>query len=82
MIIHSPEELAIVLKSHRKKQKLSQAEVGELVGVKQSTVSAFENKPGSTQLETLFQILSAANVDIYIFPKDVDFRKNLWKEEW
>ncbi len=62
MIIHTPEELALVLKSHRKLRKLSQVQVAEKVGVRQTTVSAFENKPGSTQIETLFALLNAANV--------------------
>ena len=43
--IRSPNELALFAMSQRKKLKLSQVEVGQLVGLKQSTVSAFENKP-------------------------------------
>lgn len=82
MIIHTPEELALVLKSYRKSRKLSQTEVAEKVGVRQTTVSAFENKPGSTQIETLFSLLNAANADLYIFPKGVDLSKETWKEEW
>lgn len=35
MLIHSPHELALLLKNQRKLLKLSQSEVGSLVGLKQ-----------------------------------------------
>ena len=69
--------------SQRKKLKRSQLEVGSAVGLKQSTISAFENKPGSTQLETLFRILSALNLDMQLTQKDqLDVNKAEWKDEW
>jgi len=85
MLIHSPKELALLVSNQRKKLKLSQADVGQSVGLKQQTISAFENKPESTKLETLFQILSAVNLDITITPKIQDKKaeiKSRWKEEW
>jgi HTH-type transcriptional regulator/antitoxin HipB len=67
----------------RKKLKLSQSKVGDLVGVKQTTVSAFENKPENTKLETLFNILSAVNLEINLSAKDQSLKsKTYWKEEW
>lgn len=67
----------------RKKLKLSQAKVGVLVGVKQTTISAFENKPENTKLETLFNILSAVNLEINLSTKDKSLKTEThWKEEW
>jgi HTH-type transcriptional regulator / antitoxin HipB len=83
MLIHSPKELALFVNSQRKHRKLSQAALGKLVGLKQSTVSAFENTPESTKLETLFQILAAANLDIRISARDeTPVTKNQWKQGW
>jgi HTH-type transcriptional regulator/antitoxin HipB len=61
--------------SQRKKLKLSQLEVGKLVGLSQKTISAFENKPESTQLGALFRILSALNLDITLSAKDEPQKK-------
>ncbi len=83
MFIRSPKELALLISNQRKKLKLSQAEVGKLVGLKQQTISEFEIKPEGTKLNTLFHILSAVNLDIKIAIKDdAIITKNEWKEEW
>ena len=83
MLIRSPKELALLVIRERKKQKLSQADVGKLVGLKQQTVSEFELNPEGTQLSTLFRILSAVNLDIKLPSKnEPDSTKNTWKEEW
>ncbi len=83
MLAHSPKELALFVISQRKRLKLSQAVIGNLVGLKQSTISAFENKPESTKLDTLFLILSAINLAMHVEPKDkIANAENQWKEEW
>ena len=82
MFVRSPKELALFIISQRKKLKLSQTGVSNLVGLKQKTISGFENNPGSTKLETLFRILSALNLDIEIVSKDDAPSKTRWKEEW
>ncbi len=50
MLIHSSKELAEYLRDRRKRQKLSQAEIGDRVGIKQATISAFENNPEGTRM--------------------------------
>jgi HTH-type transcriptional regulator/antitoxin HipB len=83
MLIHSPKELALLVVNQRKKLKLSQAAVGKLVGLKQQTISEFEIKPERTELNTLFQILSAVNLDITVLTKDkITPTTTKWKEEW
>lgn len=83
MLIRSPKELALLVINQRKKLKLSQASVGQLVGLKQTTVSAFENKPASTKLDTLFLILSAVNLDMNILAKNQKIVKEKgWQKEW
>lgn len=83
MLVRSPKELALLVISHRKKLKLSQAEVANLVGLQQKTISAFENKPEGTKLNTLFLILSAVKLDIRVLAKDkVSSAESQWSEEW
>jgi HTH-type transcriptional regulator/antitoxin HipB len=48
MIVHSPKELAEFIRDRRKRKKISQAEVGDRVGIKQATISSFENNPEGT----------------------------------
>lgn len=45
MKITSPAQLAIYLKDRRKQQKQAQSTVAERVGLRQDTVSKFENSP-------------------------------------
>lgn len=83
MFIRSPKELALLVVNQRKKLKLSQAEVANLVGLKQKTISAFENKPENTKLDTLFHILSAVKLDIAVLTKTkTTLTETPWKEEW
>jgi HTH-type transcriptional regulator/antitoxin HipB len=83
MRIHSPKDLALLVVNQRKKLKLSQADVGKRVGLKQQTVSDFELSPEGTKVSTLFHILSAVNLDIKLISKDeIAHSKSSWKEEW
>lgn len=83
MLIRSPKELALFVINQRKKRKLSQTDVGKLVGLKQQTISEFELKPESTKVSTLFHILSAVSLDMKILSKDeIASSKTSWKEEW
>jgi HTH-type transcriptional regulator/antitoxin HipB len=83
LFIRSPDDLAVVVKEQRKKLKLSQAEVGDLVGLKQATVSSFENKPEATKLDTLFRMLAALNLEVIVNVRGQSIAEKMeWKEEW
>ncbi|MBW4553761.1 MAG: helix-turn-helix domain-containing protein [Aphanocapsa sp. GSE-SYN-MK-11-07L] len=83
MLIHSPAELAEFTRDHRKGLHFSQTEVSDRVGLRQETVSGFENKPDSTKLATLFKLLSALDLELHIVPKSAvsQFRQG-WDQEW
>ncbi len=68
-MIHSPQALAKFIHSQRKHSKLSQSQTTEKVGLKQTTLSRFENTPDRSQLATLFRILSALNLEMHVIPK-------------
>jgi HTH-type transcriptional regulator / antitoxin HipB len=82
MLIHSSKELAIVMQDNRKTKKLTQAAIGDRVGLKQATVSAFENNPDGTKLETLFKILAALDLELQIVSRTDPASTQGWNQEW
>ena len=48
-----------MIKTARKKRKLTQEQVGNLVGVKKAIISRLENNTGKVPFETVMQIFSA-----------------------
>lgn len=82
MYSHSPKALAMLVVLQRKKLGLSQSAVAKRVGLRQQTISAFENNPESTLVETLFRILSAVNLNMELQPKGENKNKDQWQEGW
>lgn len=83
MRIHSARDLALVIADRRKKLGLSQTQAGNLVGILQKTLSAFETKPENTKLDTFFRILSAMQLELQIIPKEKKEKSSIkWNEEW
>jgi DNA-binding XRE family transcriptional regulator len=48
-----------LIKTARKKKKLTQAQLGELVGVKKAQISRLENSTGNVTFETVMRIFNA-----------------------
>lgn len=48
-----------MIKTARKKKNLTQAQLGELVGVKKAQISRLENSTGNVTFETVMRILDA-----------------------
>ncbi|WP_454781587.1 helix-turn-helix domain-containing protein [Legionella sp. WA2022007384] len=79
MIIRSAKDLALFLNDQRKQLKMSQSEVADLVGLKQDTISKFENSPDNSRIDTLFRILSALNLNISLVEKGQETHEEI---EW
>jgi len=77
----NPKTLAIFVQSRRKKLKLNQSQVAKKVGLKQKTISSFENHPENAKVSTLFKILSALEMDLNVLPKEADPNAR-WDLEW
>ncbi|WP_213992562.1 helix-turn-helix domain-containing protein [Sodalis sp. dw_96] len=83
MKVTSPASLASTVRDQRKLNKLSQVKAAERVGIKQTTVSDFENKPESTKLETLFKILSSLDLELHVVKRGATpDEKIVWNREW
>ncbi|WP_440870443.1 helix-turn-helix domain-containing protein [Yersinia frederiksenii] len=66
-----------------KKSKLTQRKTAETVGLKQSTVSEFENHPDGTKLDTLFKLLAALDLELQVRPRNRNIKDNTtWDQEW
>lgn len=82
MKITSAQALSQHLKVLRKQRGISQAKVAELVGLRQGTVSNFETAPDKMQLDTLFRILSALELELTVQPRNSRPPASDWPEEW
>lgn len=77
-MIYSPKQLANLLLLMRQKQGMTQADVAIKVGIKQATVSNFENNPDKTKLSTMFKIVQALNLSVVVN----DSIKTLNDDDW
>jgi len=82
MKITSPEMLAQALKNARKHQNLSQQATADQIGVKQATVSSFENHPDKSRVETLFKLLSALDLELRLTERGKSEPESGWDQEW
>ncbi|TVT34454.1 helix-turn-helix domain-containing protein [Marinobacter vinifirmus] len=82
MRITSPEMLAQALKNIRKERQLSQSVVADNVGLKQATLSGFENKPGASRVETLFKLLTSLDLEMHLSERDAKNAEAGWDQEW
>lgn len=82
MKITSPKLLAQALKNARTDKKLTQQETAETIGIKQSTVSGFENQPDKARIETLFKLLSALELELHVTERDNEKPTKSWDQEW
>lgn len=53
-----------MIKTARKERKLTQEQLGELVGVKKAQISRLENSTGNVTLETVIRIFNALGAKI------------------
>lgn len=84
--ITSARTLAHILRDNRKNKGYSQKKISEELGMIQATVSSFETSPEGTKLETLFKILAALNLMLYVTDRDSNFLEEktnkTWDQEW
>ena len=74
------EELASVVKYHRKKSGLSQLELAKLADVGKSGVFDIEHKKKTVQLKTLINVLRVLNIKLDFFSPLMDYYRQNQKE--
>ncbi len=79
-MVYSPKQLANLMLLTRQKNDWTQAELAKRVGIKQATISNFENNPDNTKLSTFFKLLQAMNLTLKIEDKNTAKHSN--DEDW
>ena len=64
--IQTPAQLSVHIKSLRKARGLTQAALGERLGVRQVRVAGIERNPGSVSLDQLLQLLHALDARLLL----------------
>lgn len=77
-VIRTPQQLGPILRGYRKTRTLTQAQVGEAIGLPQSEISKLELDPSSASLGRVFKLLAALDLDLVVRPRD----KNAQPSEW
>lgn len=65
-----PDQLRPHLRALRKRQGLTQAQLGALVGVKQARIAEIEANPGAVSLDQLSRVLSALGATLHLHALD------------
>jgi HTH-type transcriptional regulator / antitoxin HipB len=65
-VIKFADQLAAHLKSLRKARGLTQAQLGERLGVKQVRMGEIEKNPGSISVEQLMRLLTALEIELHL----------------
>ena len=88
MKITTTKQLSAYIQDVRQSQGLSQAKIGEKIGLRQGTISNFEQNPDSTKLDTFFKLLSALELEIELKPRNASdsdagpSNNKQWAQEW
>jgi HTH-type transcriptional regulator / antitoxin HipB len=86
--IATDNQLALLLKSLRKARKLTQAQLGERLGMSQRMVAKLEAHPDVASFGRVFQALSAMGVDVILKDRsqgnvgDEPVKKNKKAVQW
>ncbi|MDR2262518.1 MAG: type II toxin-antitoxin system antitoxin HipB [Enterobacter asburiae] len=69
-MIYSPVQLANTMRLVRQKNNWTQSDLAKRIGIKQATISNFENNPDNTTLTTFFRILQSLGMTLALYEKD------------
>ena len=65
----SPDQLGELMRQARKAKSQSQSDVGRTASVTQKTISRLENGDDAIQLATLFDVLTALDLELVVQPR-------------
>jgi HTH-type transcriptional regulator / antitoxin HipB len=71
-LVHFPSQLREHLRALRKARGLTQAALGQLVGVGQARIAEIENNPGVVSVDQLMKVLSALRASMLLRDDDAD----------
>lgn len=65
-LVRDAKQLGNLIRRARKKQGLSQSELGAKVGLRQGTISVMENGNPAAKLETVLAVLAALDLELQV----------------
>ena len=68
-IARTPKQVGEALRRRRRSQGLKQKDLGDRTKLRQATISGLEAGEPGTQLRTLFDVLTALNMELVIRPR-------------
>jgi len=68
-IARTPKQVGETVRRRRRAQGLKQKELGDKTNLRQATISGLEAGESGTQLRTLFDVLTALNMELVIRPR-------------
>ena len=68
-LARDPRQIGNLIRRIRKKQWLSQTQLGERAGLRQETISLIETGNPSTTMETILSVLAALDLEFRILPR-------------
>ncbi|VVT00432.1 helix-turn-helix domain-containing protein [Erythrobacter sp. EC-HK427] len=71
-IVRQSRQLGAIIQSQRRAKGLTQAELADLAGTQQKTISAIENGNEGTKLGTLLGVIAILGLDLQVVPRHTD----------
>lgn len=68
-LARDPKQIGNHIRRIRKKQELSQTQLGEKAGLRQETISLIETGNPSATMETILSVLAALDLEFRIVPR-------------
>lgn len=65
-LVHSPEQLAVLLKTARKARRLTQGELASRLGLSANRFSELESQLGALTVQRLFELTQALGLEIVV----------------
>jgi len=78
-LINSQRDLGVVIRDARRAKKLTQGQLGKLVGLTQATVSGVERGVRDLHLATLLALFSALDLELSARPRSVPDVTAAWQ---
>lgn len=69
-LVHSPEQLGVLLKTTRKARRLTQGELATRMGLSANRFSELESDLGALTVQRLFELTQALGLEIFIANAD------------
>ena len=72
-----PRQIGNIIRSARRKNHVSQQQLAEMAGLRQSTISLIESGSSRARIDTLLAVLAALDLEFRIVPRSQGWADNL-----